>query len=100
MVGHSGPPPQTQRICKRSDSLSAGGSWPEVKGSILGGMSEGAIDVSVRHRYGAAHARLAQLDRALVSEAEGHWFDSSIARHFFPDNLLTYATAGFPWFEV
>lgn len=26
-------------------------------------------------------ARLAQLDRALVSEAEGRWFDSSIARH-------------------
>ena len=32
----------------------------------------------------AAVGRLAQMDRASVSEAEGHWFESSIAHQFFP----------------
>jgi hypothetical protein len=29
------------------------------------------------------HAPVAQLDRVSASEAEGHWFESSRARHYF-----------------
>ena len=31
--------------------------------------------------YNPPNAPVAQLDRVLVSEAKGHWFDSSRARH-------------------
>ena len=34
--------------------------------------------------YNPANAPVAQLDRVLVSEAKGHWFDSSRARHLHP----------------
>src|SRR5207244_8692296 len=41
-----------------------------------------------------ARGRLAQMDRASVSEAEGHWFESSSARH--SNDLEPFGFSGLP----
>ncbi len=42
------------------------------------------LDVAQASGYGNRHAPVAQLDRALASEAKGRWFEPSRARHSPP----------------
>jgi hypothetical protein len=70
---------------KRAHNLRCGREVnPPALDATRGTRREGPCACNSGRVNTAAVGRLAQMDRASVSEAEGHWFESSIAHHFNP----------------